>query len=230
MSYKSGGMLPSYVINFDELGNILTSSLGGNLGKEIGTNVANAVKNSITDYINNNDHLNNNDFIDNISNKISNNIKNIAQQAGNNINLDTTNLENAINNLKNSNNNNNENIIKLLEEINNKIKLNTKHQQILGQLLEVPAIEGNYKIDFKIEGEINGLSYSQSGWRYEDSFDLKVDDSYNICTNSRTKEVAEHKFLDGYNPCKNKVTFIYHNNSATSKNVWVDLEFFGNIL
>lgn len=250
--------IASYVINFDELGQILSNSLGENVGKDIAKSLS---KNFGNDFINNigkviNDNFNNafnQKFTTNISNSFKDALRDtIVKIDDKGINININALNNAIKSLEKSTNNkqdeiikeigiNNSNqdnllkkindnnlkqdlILKVLKEINSKIR-NTEKQRVLGKMLNIPALKGDYEIEFDIKGEINGLTYSQTGWRYEDSWDLKIDDDV-VFENSRTKEVAEHKFLNGYNPCQDKVIFIYHNNSATSKVLWVDLEYF----
>lgn len=113
----------------------------------------------------------------------------------------------------------------MLEQIGSKLNVSHKTQRIDGSVLNIPAIKKDYILDFYIDGQVNGITYSQSGWRWEDTWDLYIDDNL-ICNQCRTKEIGEHKYFNGFINAHH-VKFIYHNVSATSKIVWVDLEYLG---
>ena len=59
-------------------------------------------------------------------------------------------------------------------------------------MLEVPAVNDEYKLEFKSEkdGFITGISYSQSSWNYEDNWCLDINDK-RIFNNIYTKEYGE---------------------------------------
>ena len=129
--------------------------------------------------------------------------------------LDLTGLITALNNLN----------IKITD-LSNKLEF-TGIQKIYGKSLNVPATVGDYTIEFDVQakGRITGITYSQSSWQYTDSWDLSIGE-IKLFSNIYTKEYGENKNF--YNFCSvdvgNKVYFTYHNNSASNKVLWVDLE------
>ena len=100
-------------------------------------------------------------------------------------------------------------------------------QTVIGKSLDVPATIGDYTIEFDIakKGRITGVTYSQSSWQYTDNWDLLIGTN-KIFSNIYTKEYGENKpFYNFYDVnAGDKVYFIYHNNSASNKVLWVDLE------
>lgn len=96
-------------------------------------------------------------------------------------------------------------------------------QKIYGKMLEVPAIEGEHVIEFTAPSNSNltGITYSQSAWRFEDSWDLVVGEE-KLFTQTRTKEYGEHKYFNVFYPIDGVIKFIYNNTSGSSKIVWVD--------
>ncbi|MBD5640313.1 hypothetical protein HYI18_17270 [Clostridium botulinum] len=94
-------------------------------------------------------------------------------------------------------------------------------QKIYGKMLEIPAIKGQHTIEFEGNGQITGITYSQSSWRFEDSWDLQVGND-KLFEGVRTKEYGEHKFFNVFYPINGAVKFIYNNVSETSKVLWVD--------
>lgn len=124
-------------------------------------------------------------------------------------------------------------LISVLNELNIKITdlteklLFTGIQKVYGQTLNIPALIGDYTIFFNIEkkGRITGITYSQSAWKYEDCWDLLINTN-KIFNNVYTKEYGENKnFYNFYDVnAGDVVSFIYHNNSASNKVLWVDLE------
>lgn len=96
-------------------------------------------------------------------------------------------------------------------------------QKIHGKMLEVPAIVGQYTIEFTApaNSKLTGITYSQSSWRFEDSWDLVVEEE-KLFTETRTKEYGEHKYFNVFYPVDGTIKFIYNNNSGSSKVVWVD--------
>jgi len=96
-------------------------------------------------------------------------------------------------------------------------------QKIYGKMLEVPAIAGEHVIEFTApsNSKLTGITYSQSSWRFEDSWDLVVGEEQ-LFIETRTKEYGEHKYFNVFYPVDGVIKFIYNNNSGTSKVVWVD--------
>ena len=131
------------------------------------------------------------------------------------IDLDLTGLITALNNLN----------IKITN-LTSKLGF-TGIQKIYGKSLDIPATIGDYIIEFDIEkqGRITGITYSQSSWQYTDNWDLSIGE-IKIFSNIYTKEYGENKsFYNFYDvDTGDKVYFTYHNNSASNKILWVDLE------
>lgn len=129
--------------------------------------------------------------------------------------LDLTGLINALNNLN----------VKITD-LSTKLAF-TGIQTTVGKSLDIPAIIGDYTIEFDIakKGRITGITYSQSSWQYTDNWDLLIGTN-KIFSNIYTKEYGENKpFYNFYDVnAGDKVYFIYHNNSASNKVLWVDLE------
>jgi hypothetical protein len=96
-------------------------------------------------------------------------------------------------------------------------------QKIYGKMLEIPAIAGQHMIEFTAptNSKLTGITYSQSTWRIEDSWDLVVGEE-KLFTEVRTKEYGEHKHFNVFYPIDGIIKFIYNNTSATNKVVWVD--------
>ncbi|MBU3205121.1 hypothetical protein KPL30_13280 [Clostridium algidicarnis] len=96
-------------------------------------------------------------------------------------------------------------------------------QKIYGKMLEVSAVAGEHVIEFTApsNSKLTGITYSQSAWRYEDSWDLVVGDK-RLFEGVRTKEYGEHKYFNVFYPIDGVIKFVYNNTSGSSKIVWVD--------
>ncbi|WP_243129276.1 hypothetical protein [Hathewaya massiliensis] len=94
-------------------------------------------------------------------------------------------------------------------------------QKIYGKMLEIPAIKGQHTIEVNYSGKLTGVTYSQSAWRVEDSWDLVVG-SKKLFDGVRTKEYGEHKYFNVFYPIDGAIKFIFNNISGSSKVVWVD--------
>ncbi|WP_123053156.1 hypothetical protein [Clostridium sp. JN-1] len=98
-------------------------------------------------------------------------------------------------------------------------------QKIYGEMLEIPASLETYTIEFAVpkKGRITGITYSQSAWNFQDTWDLKVGDNI-LFTGVRTKEYGENKFFNVFYPVTagQKIDFVFNNTSGSSKILWVD--------
>lgn len=175
--------LPSYVVNFDELVDLLTSYLNDGIKVNL-----------------------------------------------DGINIDTKTLENLLDAIKNDIEDVRfDNLTDALKELGTKIDILgnnlgwTGVQKIYGKMLEVPAAEGKYIVELPSNGKITGITYSQSSWNYEDTWDLVVDDN-KLFDNVTTKQYGEHKYFNTYYNLETGATikFIYNNNSGANKVVWID--------
>jgi hypothetical protein len=129
---------------------------------------------------------------------------------------------------------------KLQEKLDNTIKIRESVQQIADQLSPVgeqriegfykyvPPGRGDYTIEFVSDKEIflTAITYSQIGWKFEDTFSFLVDGD-GVFKNISTKEVAEKKRFNRYMkvPANTKVEFVLHNNSGNSRQIWLDIEY-----
>lgn len=179
---------PSYVINFDELVDLLSEYLRNGINVNVGDVVVDTSQLQA--------------LLEEINNKIPEGI-------------DLSELLQVLKDL---------NIF--VEDIGNKLGIDGE-QRVYGEMLEIPAMKGKYKIEFKPEkdGFITGIAYSQSAWNYEDNWCLDVNDK-RIFSNIYTKEYGENKRFSNIYPIKEGETvyFIYNNNSSSNKVVWVDFE------
>ncbi|WP_368488372.1 hypothetical protein [Clostridium sp. BJN0013] len=98
-------------------------------------------------------------------------------------------------------------------------------QKIYGEILQIPASTGTYTIEFTVSksGRITGITYSQSAWNFQDTWDLKVGED-TLFTGVRTKEYGENKFFNVFYPVTagQKIDFVFNNASGSSKILWVD--------
>ncbi|OAA92998.1 hypothetical protein [Clostridium coskatii] len=98
-------------------------------------------------------------------------------------------------------------------------------QKIYGEMLQIPATTGVYTIEFEVpeKGKITGITYSQSAWNFQDTWDLKAGDT-TLFTGVRTKEYGENKFFNVFYPVAagQKIDFMFNNVSGSSKILWVD--------
>lgn len=101
-------------------------------------------------------------------------------------------------------------------------------QRIKGQHLSVPAETGDYEIKWSFDEDIyiTDVKYSQSGWRYEDNWDLKIADTP-IFETIYTKEIAESEVFHCYCyvAANTEITLILHNISGNSRDIWANLHY-----
>lgn len=95
-----------------------------------------------------------------------------------------------------------------------------------GQSLAIPAIVGDYEIDFTVEkdGYLTDIIYSLSAWNYDDTWDLLINNN-KIFSNITTKEFGEDKYFERYKSIKQNdiIKILFHNNSGGNKVLWVDI-------
>ncbi|WMJ80975.1 hypothetical protein RBU49_01610 [Clostridium sp. MB40-C1] len=108
----------------------------------------------------------------------------------------------------------------------------TGTQKIYGEMLQIPGRKGQYKIEFRVpkKGRITGITYSLSSWNLEDSWDLVTDEEA-LFNKVRTKEYGEHKYFNVFYPIASgkKISFIFNNESGSSKVLWVDFNILEDI-
>lgn len=100
-------------------------------------------------------------------------------------------------------------------------------QQIHGLRQHIPSVVGVFKLTktFDFDIMLTGISYSQSGWKYQDSWDLEVGGTKLF--DSFTKEIGEHKHFNVFYfiPAGTPINIYHHNDSGNSKIVWFDIEY-----
>lgn len=177
--------LPNYIINFDELGDLIKDYLQNGINVDIGNVIVN-------------------------TEDIERLLKDIE---GKILGVNYNDLINALNDLG----------IKL-DGLSGNLGISGT-QKIYGEMLQIPAIEGKYIIEFTVpkKGRITGITYSQSSWRLEDSWSLVVREE-ELFTSVRTKEYGEHKHFNVFYPVDagQIIKFIYNNESSSSKVLWID--------
>ncbi len=101
-------------------------------------------------------------------------------------------------------------------------------QKIKGGTLDIPAIEGDYPIDFAFDNDIfiTGIHFNQTGWKKEDKYSLEIN-KIKIINGAYTKEIGEHKHFNTYYKvnANTLISFILHNISGNSRQVTADLEY-----
>lgn len=101
-------------------------------------------------------------------------------------------------------------------------------QKIKGQHLSVPAVIGDYEIKWSFDEDIyiTDVKYSQSGWKYEDNWDLKIADTL-IFETIYTKEIAESEVFHCYCyvAANTEITLVLHNMSGNSRDIWANLHY-----
>lgn len=118
-------------------------------------------------------------------------------------------------------------IIDLLKQILELLK-DKGVQRIHSISNHIPAIVGPYKFTTKFDEDvlITGITYSQSAWKYQDSWDLVVDGMV-LFEKVGTKEIGESKQMNVFYfvPAGKEVDIIFHNDSGNSRIVWFDIEY-----
>lgn len=185
--------IPAYVINFDEL------------AEQIKTYFQNHISVDIT----------NNSFIDTteIQNSLSD-IKDVINGVGDKVqNIDYINLIQALNSLG----------IKL-DNLSNTLGI-IGVQKIYGRNLSIPAVNNSFDLIFNVpsNGKITSITISQSAWNFQDNWDLIINDSV-VFSGVNTKEYGENKIFNVYYyvASGSNIVVRFHNNSASSKVLWVD--------
>lgn len=101
-------------------------------------------------------------------------------------------------------------------------------QKIDGRIMNIPAVVNDYISEFKYSKDVylTGITFSQTGWKREDRWSLKVNKN-TIFDNVSIKEVGEHKYFDRKIKvlAKTPISFILHNNSGNSRQLYIDLEY-----
>jgi hypothetical protein len=102
-------------------------------------------------------------------------------------------------------------------------------QRIKGFYEYFPPGRGDYSIVHTFDRDVylTAITYSQIGWKFEDSYSLIVGDDNAVIRNSFTKEIVEKKsFIKKVKVDKGTpVKFVLHNNSGNSRQAWLDLEY-----
>lgn len=120
-------------------------------------------------------------------------------------------------------------IIDLLKQILDLLK-DKGVQRIYSISNHIPAVVAPFKFTATFEEDvlITGITYSQSAWKYQDSWDLEVDGNI-LFEKVGTKEVGESKQnnIFYYVPAGKPINIIFHNDSGNSRLVWFDIEYVG---
>lgn len=114
----------------------------------------------------------------------------------------------------------------LIENLNQNAKPGI--QKIKGLSLSVPAVAGDYSMAFSPLKDIllTGITYSQSGWKSQDNWDLKANE-ITLFESVFTKELGENKHLNKWLPVPigSNIEIVLHNISGNSRTVWADIEY-----
>ena len=120
-------------------------------------------------------------------------------------------------------------IIELLNQILELLK-NRGTQRVHSISNHIPAVVGVYKFTTTFDYDIflTGITYSQSGWKYQDSWDLMVGENLlfdEVCT----KELGEQKQFNVFYfvPAGTPIDILFHNDSGNSRLIWFDIEYLG---
>jgi hypothetical protein len=101
-------------------------------------------------------------------------------------------------------------------------------QRIHSMAENIPAMVGTYKFSKTFDTDIllTGITYSQSAWKNQDSWDLEVGGRL-LFDDIATKELGEHKNFNVFYlvPAGTPVNILYHNTSGNSRIVWFDIEY-----
>ncbi len=101
-------------------------------------------------------------------------------------------------------------------------------QKVKGILLDIPAIQNDYKEQIKFDKDIyiTGLHFNQTGWKKDDRYSLEVN-KIKIIDNATTKEIGEHKYFNTFYKvnANTLISFIFHNLSGNSRQTMIDLEY-----
>lgn len=122
-----------------------------------------------------------------------------------------------------------DNLAKQLESLSNNIGISGT-QKVYGKMIEIPAINKNYPVTFKVpkKGKITGITYSLSAWHFLDTIDMTIIKGDNtlevLFDNMRTKNFGENKVFNVFYSINKdeEIIFNFKNNSGTSKVLWID--------
>lgn len=118
-------------------------------------------------------------------------------------------------------------IIDLLNQILELLK-DKGIQRVHSISYHVPAVIADYKLPTRFNEDvlITGITYSQSAWKYQDSWSLEVSGN-RLFDEVGTKEIGESKAMNVFYfvPAGTNIDIIFHNNSGNSKLVWFDIEY-----
>ena len=120
-------------------------------------------------------------------------------------------------------------IIDLLKQILDLLK-DRGVQRVNSISYHIPAVLADYKLPtiFDEDVLITGITYSQSAWKYQDSWSLEIGEKV-LFDEVGTKEIGESKAMNVFYfvPAGKPVNIIFHNNSGNSRLVWFDIEYIG---
>jgi len=120
-------------------------------------------------------------------------------------------------------------IIDLLKQILDLLK-GKGVQRVHSISYHVPAVIADYKLPTRFNEDvlITGITYSQSAWKYQDSWSLEVSGN-RLFDEVGTKEIGESKAMNVFYfvPAGTNIDIIFHNNSGNSRLVWFDIEYIG---
>lgn len=114
--------------------------------------------------------------------------------------------------------------IKGLESENSKYRI----QKVYGLQQYIPALSLDFETKHKFDKDVllTGITYSQTGWKTFDTWDMYVDSKI-IFEDLFTKELGEYKHMNIFYPIKQgeEIKFIHHNSSGNSKQIWWDIHY-----
>lgn len=120
-----------------------------------------------------------------------------------------------------------ETIIDILKQILELLK-DKGVQKIHSISNHIPAVVAPYKFPTTFDKDVllTGVTYSQSAWKYQDSWDLEVGGKL-LFEEVGTKEIGESKAMNVfyYVPAGKPINIIFHNDSGNSRLVWFDIEY-----
>lgn len=120
-------------------------------------------------------------------------------------------------------------IIDLLNQILELLK-DKGIQRVHSISYHVPAVIADYKLPTRFNEDvlITGITYSQSAWKYQDSWSLEVSGN-RLFDEVGTKEIGESKAMNVFYfvPAGTNIDIIFHNNSGNSRLVWFDIQYIG---
>lgn len=105
-----------------------------------------------------------------------------------------------------------------------------KNQFPLGLRYDVPPLQKDHEFIINLppnnKYELQSFVFSSTGYKDGDAYSLKINDEY-VFARIYTKELGQVKELRPVrkiDPANDTVTFIFHNDTGTSKVIWIDLD------